>query len=291
MISDGCDNACTYCSIPHMRGGLRSREASEIIEEIELVIDQGAKEIVLAGQDTASYGRDTGRGNLSELVGDVAERFPSQWVRLSYVNPDNMIRGLGSVIRDHDNVCNYIDMPVQHASPKILAAMGRQPDPAVVEAKVKALRQSVPDIALRTSVIVGFPGETETDIGRLLDFLHKVEFDLVGVFAFSAQDGTPAAELKSRVPEAIKEDRVIEVVSLQDEIGHRRMKRLVGCELDVLVEESVGDGCVTGRSQYDMAEIDRVIRVAGCQAKPGDFVRARIERIAAPYEWAATLLS
>jgi ribosomal protein S12 methylthiotransferase len=291
MISDGCDNACTYCSIPHMRGALRSREVSEILNEIGLVVDQGAKEVVLAGQDTASYGKDTGRSDLPRLVTEVAERFPSQWIRLSYVNPDNMDTDLGSVMKRHVNVCNYVDMPVQHASPRILAAMGRKDDPGIVASRIDALRQAVPDVALRTSVIVGFPGETEGDIDLLLDFLRRAEFDLAGVFVFSPQEGTPAAELTDRVPGDVSQDRLVEVVGLQEEIARKRMEAFVGRSLEVLIEEVAGSGQAAGRSQYDMAEIDRVIRIEDCAAQPGDIIIARIDGITAPYEWSATCRS
>ncbi|MFH1313566.1 MAG: MiaB/RimO family radical SAM methylthiotransferase [Candidatus Eisenbacteria bacterium] len=291
MISDGCDNACTYCSIPHMRGGLRSRGVSEILSEIGLVVDQGAKEVVLAGQDTASYGRDTGQSDLTRLLAEVAERFPSQWIRLSYVNPDNMDPGLGSVIRCHANVCDYVDMPVQHASPRILAAMGRRDDPRAVVSRIDALRRAVPDIALRTSVIVGFPGETEDDIDLLLDFLRKIKFDLAGVFAFSPQEGTPAATLKSRVPGDVTQARLVEVICVQEEIARKRMEAFVGRKLEVIIEEAAGTGQAVGRSQYDMAEIDRVIRIADCAAQPGDVVTATIDGIAAPYEWSGTCRS
>lgn len=287
MICDGCDNGCTYCSIPHMRGGLRSREASDILEEIGVLVAQGAKEIVLAGQDTASYGKDTGRSDLIRLVREVAERFPSQWIRLSYVNPDNMDVSIASVIRDYSNICDYLDIPIQHAAPRVLAAMGRRNDPETLRDKIGALRQAIPDIALRTSVIVGFPGETEADIDLLLRFLTEVEFDLVGAFPFSAQEGTPASALKSRVPETVSQDRLIEVVSVQEEISLAKMKTLIGREVDVLIEESTGEGLALGRSRYDMPEIDRVIHLRRCRAGPGEFAKATIDGIKAPYEWSA----
>ena len=287
MISDGCDNACTYCSIPDMRGGLRSRDAVEILEEVELLVDQGAREIVLAGQDTASYGRDKGGGGLPELMAEVAARFPSQWIRLSYVNPDNMTSGVGDAMSGHANICNYIDMPIQHGSPRILAAMGRHADSEALEAKIRSLRRAVPDVALRTSVIVGFPGETEEDVERLLDFLRRIEFDLAGVFAFSPQEGTPAAALKGRVPADVTQARVVDVMSTQDEIARGRMERLLGRELRVLIEDAEA-GVATARSQYDMAEVDRVIRIADCPARPGEMIRARIDSVSAPYEWSGS---
>jgi ribosomal protein S12 methylthiotransferase len=290
MIGDGCDNACTYCSIPNMRGPLRSRSIPEILEEIDFVVDQGAREIVLAGQDTASYGKDRGRSRLGVVLEQVASRNPGVWIRLSYVNPDNLEDGVPLVFREHANICNYIDMPIQHASPRILKMMGRKDDPGLLRSKIGSLRNTVPDIALRTSVIVGFPGETEDDLEALLDFLREVEFDMAGVFGFSPQPGTPAEKLKHKVPEEVIQERVIDVVSLQDAISHRRMEALVGRELEVLVEEKVREGGVEGRSQYDMAEIDRTIRIPDSEAEPGSFITARIQSVSGPYEWTATCL-
>ncbi len=288
LIGDGCDNACTYCSIPHMRGRLRSRSIASILEEIGLLVEQGAREIVLAGQDTAAFGRDRGKSELAVLLSSVARRYPGVWTRLSYSNPDNLDDDVAGVMAEHANICNYIDLPIQHASSRILKAMGRGDRPEVLEDKIRTLRQAVPDVALRTSLILGFPGETEKDMEALVGFLRDNEFDMVGIFAFSPQPGTPAAGLPDRVPEEIVQDRIMEIVSLQDEISQLKMEKLVGRELEVLVEDPLETGESSGRSQYDMAEVDRIIRLVDCKTTPGSFTTARIESVSAPYEWTAT---
>ena len=289
LIGDGCDNGCTYCSIPHMRGRLRSRSIAGILEETDLLVKQGAKELVLAGQDTASFGRDgTNNPGLAALLSDIAGRYPGVWTRLSYVNPDNLDSDVAGVIAEHSNVCNYVDLPIQHASPRILKAMGRGDRPEVLEEKIRRFRKAVPELSLRTSLILGFPGETEEDMEDLTGFLKKIEFDMVGVFAFSPQPGTPAADFPDHVPEEIVQDRILEVVALQDEISHLRMERLVGRELKVLVEDPLESGESSARSQYDMAEVDRLIRIKDCKAPPGSFASVRIESVSGPYEWTAT---
>ena len=290
MICDGCDNGCTYCSIPHMRGPLRSRPADRILSEVALLVEEGAREIILAGQDTASYGRDKGEAGLGGLMAAVAERNPEQWIRLSYVHPDNLDLALADVFNQYGNVCNYLDMPIQHASARVLAGMGRRDDPAALRAKIDRLRAAVPDIALRTSVVVGFPGEQERDFDLLVEFLSEVRFDLVGVFAFSAQSGTPAAVMPGRVDEETKQARLIEIVTLQEQISAAKMRGLVGSTLRVLVEGVDETGRKLSRSQYDMPEIDRIIRLSDCTALPGRFTRARIEGVTTPCEWSGSEL-
>jgi ribosomal protein S12 methylthiotransferase len=164
--------------------------------------------------------------------------------------------------------------------------MGRK-GPESKRRAIRSLREAIPDIALRTSVIVGFPGETEEDVGRLLDFLKSTEFDMAGVFAFSPQPGTPAAKMKGKVPPEVMDARLIDVVSFQEEISRRKMEAMVGREVEVLVEERDASGACWGRSQYDMGEIDRIIRLPGCDVSPGSLVRARLEAVSAPFEWTA----
>jgi ribosomal protein S12 methylthiotransferase len=285
MICDGCDNACSYCAIPQMRGHLRSRGSEAIAEEVTELAGQGVKEIVLAGQDTASYGNDLNENGLAALLDMLAGRFPDIWLRLAYVNPDNLDDRVADTIAAHRNICDYVDIPIQHASARILKAMGRE-GPALKRRKIARLRKAVPDMALRTSVIVGFPGETEEDMARLLEFLASVEFDLAGVFAFSPQADTPAARLPDKVPDEVKQERIMDVVSLQNEISHRKMEAMLGRDLEVLVDEHDGPDCM-GHSHYDMAGIDRTIRLAGCKARPGDLVAAHLESVSAPFEWTA----
>jgi ribosomal protein S12 methylthiotransferase len=290
LVCDGCDNACTYCSIPHMRGPLRSRPLNHIVEEIGFLASQGAREIILAGQDIASYGKDLEGASLSDLLATVADTFILQWIRLSYANPDNLGPGIGDIMAHHANVCNYIDMPIQHVSPKILSMMGRNSDPRKLRQLIAGLRQAVPDISMRTSVIVGFPGEDEEDFEVLMNFLREISFDLVGVFTYSPQAGTPAAEYPDQVPDDIKRARLVEVVSLQEQISKKKMEDFIGRELPVLVEDVDETGNALARSQYDMPEVDRIIRIENCTARPGTLIKARITTILTPYEWSAALL-
>jgi ribosomal protein S12 methylthiotransferase len=285
MICDGCDNACSYCAIPQMRGPLRSRENAAIAAEVAELVRQGAKEIVLAGQDTASFGNDRGENGLARLLEGLAAQVPDIWLRLAYVNPDNLDRRVGDTIAGHANICNYMDLPIQHASPSILAAMGRKA-PAVKRRVIADLREVVPDVALRTSVIVGFPGETEEDMDVLLEFLEAVEFDMVGVFAFSPQADTPAARLPGRVPDQVIQERIVDVLSLQTEISCRKMEAMLGRQVAVLVDELSGE-CSLAHSCYDMAVIDRTVRIAGPMLPPGQFAVVRLEKVSAPFEWTA----
>jgi ribosomal protein S12 methylthiotransferase len=289
MVCDGCDNACSFCAIPQMRGRLHSRDMETIAEEVQELVRTGAEEVVLAGQDTASYGNDLGENGLAGLLDMLAIRFPDTWFRLAYLNPDRLDERVGGVIASRSNVCDYADIPIQHASPRILKAMGRG-GPDLKKRRIRGLRSAVPDVALRTSVIVGFPGESEEDMKRLLDFLAAIEFDIVGVFAFSPQDDTPAAELPDQVPDEVKQERLMDVVSFQNEISRRKMDAMLGRELTVLTDQREGTDCL-GHSQYDMAGIDRTVRIAGTMAKPGDLVPVRLETVSAPFEWTARTLS
>jgi ribosomal protein S12 methylthiotransferase len=286
MVCDGCDNACTYCAIPHMRGPLASRRAKDILDETRVLVAQGAKEIVVAGQDTASYGLDRGAEGLADLMAEIAAKSGAHWVRLAYANPENLNGRLGAVMARHPNVCHYVDMPVQHASPRVLAAMGRRKPIEATLRLIDDLRRQVPDVALRTSVIVGFPGETESDF-RLLLFLKGVGFDMAGAFVFSPQPGTPAATLPGRVPTRVAEERLVEVTGLQDEIGRARAEALVGRTLEVLVETR-GSGEARGRLQYDMADVDRTVSLSECKSEPGQFVLVRVDSCLGSDELAAT---
>jgi ribosomal protein S12 methylthiotransferase len=286
VISDGCDNACSFCAIPEMRGRLRSRDAKLLAEEMANLVSEGAREVVLAAQDTASYGMDRGDLDLAGLMGTLAGQFPDTWLRLAYANPDNLDEGVAGVIAAHRNICNYIDIPIQHASPRILEAMGRK-GPGFKRKAIEELRRAIPDIALRTSVIVGFPGETEEDMADLGAFLEEVRFDMVGVFGFSPQPGTRAAELGGRVPARVREERIVDVVDLQAGISRARMEAMVGRDVEVIIEECGVSGDCLARSQYDMADVDRVIRVEDCEAQPGSMIMVRLGSVSAPFEWTA----
>ncbi len=276
LLCHGCDNRCTYCTIPQMRGSLKSREAGEILKEAKRLVGEGAKEIVLAGQDIASYGKDLGAPDLIGIVGRLAAESGAHWIRLCYAHPDNLDPGIADVMAEHSNICRYIDLPIQHAAPEFLRAMGRNPDPDAISEKIAYMRARIPDLAIRTSVIVGFPGEREIDFEFLLEFLKRVEFDLIGVFEFSPQPQTVAERLPGEVPDFLRQERLIEVVRLQEEISGARIGNLIGRDLEVLVEEKTGAGGVVGRSQYDAPDVDRRVHVANCGAGPGDFVMAKV---------------
>lgn len=284
LVSDGCSNACTYCAIPQMRGPLRSRTIDEVLEETRLLVGHGAKEIVLAGQDTASYGMDTGGPRLAELLAAVAAQSGAHWIRLAYASPDNLPDEVASVIAECPAICHYIDLPLQHASSRVLAAMGRRKDAGALRQVIANLRRRVPHIALRTSVIVGFPGESEADFAALMDFLSEQKFDMAGVFRFSPQEDTPAAALRNRVPAYVAEERLVEVTTLQVEIASGKAAEMLGREVEMLVEEVRGEVAI-GRSQYDMAEVDRSIAVRGLRVSPGEFARVRLEGWDGPYEF------
>jgi ribosomal protein S12 methylthiotransferase len=274
-VCEGCDNRCTYCSIPQMRGGLRSRSADDIVLEGSSLVEQGAKEIVLVGQDIASYGRDRGVPALPALVERLALESRPHWLRLCYAHPDNLDPAVADVMAAHGNICRYLDLPIQHAAPSVLKAMGRKPEPGLIREKIRYMREEVPDLALRTSVIVGFPGERESDFEKLVDFLVEVEFDLVGVFEFSPQPGTPAEKLPGAVPDFIRQERLVEIVRLQEEISGKRVSKMKGRVMEILVEEQ-GDGCAVGRSQYDAPDVDRRYLVTGSSAVPGEFILAEV---------------
>lgn len=281
LLCHGCDNQCTYCTIPQMRGNLRSREADDVVEEARRLVEEGAREVVLAGQDIASYGKDLGAPALgSPTLADLVERLAlesgAHWLRMCYAHPDNLDAGIADIMARHDNICHYIDLPIQHASPAILKAMGRRPDPDAIRKKISYMRERVPDLAIRTSVIVGFPGEREVDFEFLMNFLKEVEFDLIGAFEFSPQAQTVAERLPGEVPDFIRQERLIEVVRLQEEVSEARVAELVGKEIEVLVEEAAGAGGVVGRSQYDAPDVDRRVHVAGSGAAPGEFIEAKV---------------
>jgi ribosomal protein S12 methylthiotransferase len=276
LICRGCDNRCTYCTIPQMRGSLRSREPDQIIKEARGLVRGGAVEIVLAGQDIASYGRDLGGPDLPGLVERLGRESGAHWIRLCYAHPDNLDPGIADIMAANPSICRYIDLPIQHAAPAVLKAMGRNPDPDAIREKVARMRDRVPDLAIRTSVIVGFPGEREADFEFLLKFLKEVEFDLIGAFEFSPQPQTVAGSLPGAVPDFIRQERLIEVVRLQEEISEARVAKLMGEEIEVLVEEVTEAGGVVGRSQYDAPDVDRRVHVAGSTADPGEFVMAAV---------------
>jgi ribosomal protein S12 methylthiotransferase len=284
-IADGCSAPCAFCAIPLIKGSAVSRPAESVVEDAVELVDQGVKEIILIAQDTTAYGRDRGaRDALSDLVRRILDAVPDQavydsqtglhWLRLMYAYPGHISPRLIEVMAGDPRVCHYLDLPLQHAHPDTLRRMRR---PAKVERTrrlVADLRAAMPDVVLRTSFIVGYPGETEREFERLLGFVAETRFDRVGVFVYSPERGTPAAALPSPVPEEIKAERYERLMALQQSISLEINQGQVGRILDVLVEGQ-GDGLSIGRSYRDAPEIDGMVLIAG-DVPVGTMVQTRI---------------
>ncbi|MGN7470155.1 30S ribosomal protein S12 methylthiotransferase RimO [Brevibacillus sp. SAFN-007a] len=278
-IAEGCDNACTFCSIPLMRGGFRSRTMESIVEEARHLAAQGIVEVSLIAQDSTNYGTDIydGKLMLPELLNRLAEVDGIEWIRLHYAYPGFFTDELIHTFATNPKVCKYVDMPLQHSEDHILKKMrrpGRQTDIRELVAKIRA---QVPDVALRTSLIVGFPGETEEDFERLCEFVKDIRFDRLGVFTYSNEEDTPASRLPHHVDEAVKEKRANMLMEIQREVAGDRNGRFVGQVLDVLIERYEGRNDIyVGRTQYDAPEIDGEVFVSGFKGKLGSIVKVKI---------------
>ncbi len=275
MISDGCDRRCSYCTIPSIRGPHRSTPLDALLDEAAHLIARGTRELVLVGQDTTAWGTDLDTGErLPDLLRALAHLDGDFRIRLMYVQPDRITDDLIEVMASSARICPYLEMPVQHASHAILRSMGRPGDTETFLTLIERIRARIPDISLRTTVMVGFPGETRADASALLAFLKAVRFDYVGVFTFSAEDGTPAATLEPRIPRRTQLARAQRVRDLADEVAHARIARHIGHCLDVLIEGEE-DGWTVGRTCHQAPEIDGVTYFEE-RIEPGTLVRARI---------------
>lgn len=278
-IAEGCDNACTFCSIPLMRGGFRSRTIESILEEARHLAAQGIVEVSLIAQDSTNYGTDIydGKLMLPELLNRLSEVDGIQWIRLHYAYPGFFTDELIHTFATNPKVCKYVDMPLQHSEDHILKRMrrpGRQTD---IRALVAKIRAQVPDVALRTSLIVGFPGETEEDFARLSEFVKDIRFDRLGVFTYSNEDDTPASRLPDHVEEETKEKRANLLMEIQREVAGDRNSRFVGQVLEVLIERYEGRNDIyVGRTQYDAPEIDGEVFVSGFKGELGSIAKVKI---------------
>lgn len=278
-IADGCDNRCTYCAIPLIRGGLRSRKMETVLGEARELAARGVKEITLVAQDPTVYGMDlVGRSLLPELLTELCKIDGPQWIRLLYCYPEHITDELLEVIAREEKIVKYLDMPVQHASGAVLKAMNRKADKESLTALMRRIRETVPGIVLRTTVLVGFPGETEEDFAELCEFVSEVKFERLGCFAFSPQEGTLAAELPNQLSEDVKQERRDAVMALQTTIADAYAEAQAGKVKTVLVEgfeEAIG--LWYGRSAAEAAEIDPKIYFGTEQeVQPGDMVEVRI---------------
>ncbi|MDO4952713.1 MAG: 30S ribosomal protein S12 methylthiotransferase RimO [Synergistaceae bacterium] len=279
-ISEGCDNRCTYCAIPSIRGKLRSLPAETIVNEAVKLAEDGARELCVVGQDLTVYGMDfAGKSKLTELLDALESNLPdSVRLRLLYLHPDRVTPKLLERVVFGKKILNYLDIPVQHADEEILAAMNRGITRKRLENIFACARSLDPDFALRTTCMVGFPGETARSFGHLLDFLEKVQFDRVGAFTYFAEEGTEAASMPKQVRNSTKERRLAKLMERQEEISFSRQQRFVGRTLDVLVEKI--DGCYAeGRSFREAPEVDGIIEIDGVKigVKAGDVIKAKIK--------------
>ncbi|TJY43120.1 30S ribosomal protein S12 methylthiotransferase RimO [Cohnella pontilimi] len=277
-IAEGCDNACTFCSIPIMRGKFRSRSVESIVAETESLAAQGVKEISLIAQDSTNYGTDLYEGfKLPELLNRVSQVDGIEWVRLHYAYPGFFTDDLIETIASNPKICKYIDMPLQHSEDAILKRMrrpGRQRD---IRELIGKIRASIPDVAVRTSMIVGFPGETEEDFAKLCDFVREMKFDRLGVFTYSQEEDTPASRLPDQLADEVKQARAAMLMEVQRQVSQENAAKYVGRTLDVLVERYDGRSDVfVGRSQFDAPEVDGEVYITGCRAEIGDIRRVRI---------------
>ena len=273
-ISDGCDNFCSYCLIPKIRGRLRSRSIKDIVREAKDIENMGIREIILVAQDTGNYGRDiAGKCLLDKLLLELSQ-LNFFWLRIMYMHPAHLTERVLEVMAEKHNICKYLDIPLQHIHPDILKKMNR---PLIdYNTLVDRIRKTVPDIKLRTTFIVGFPGEKETHFKILTDFIREKEFDRLGVFRYSKEEGTPAFNLEDPVDEETKEEREKIVMELQRRISRKKLKKMVGKKLDVLVEGKDGD-YFTGRTEFDAPEIDGTVYIKTKKIlKPGDICKVQI---------------
>ena len=277
-VSEGCDHACSFCIIPKIRGRHESRPMDDLLAEAASLAAEGTVEICLIAQDLTAYGRDlAGDASLARLLRALAVRVPEvRWLRLLYAYPASVTDELLEVIADEPAVCNYLDMPLQHISDRLLRAMRRERSGAAIRRLIARIRRAVPAIALRTSFIVGFPGETEADVRELCAFLEEAEFDHVGVFRYSQEENTPAAALPSQVPEPVKAERWKRVMAAQAGVARRRAAAHRGRTAEVLVEGRDARGRLMGRTRGQAPEIDGRTYLRG-RAEAGDLVQARID--------------
>ena len=278
-IAEGCDKHCTYCIIPQIRGAYRSVPMEELVAEAETLAEQGVKELILVAQETTLYGVDLyGRKSLPELIQKLALVAGIQWIRIQYCYPEEITDEFIQTIKEEPKVCHYLDIPIQHASDRILKRMGRRTNRVQLTAMIEKLREEIPDIVLRTTLIAGFPGETEEDYEELLDFVDEMEFDRLGVFAYSPEEGTPAAMMLNQISEDVKEKRRDGIMELQQEIAFSHCEEQIGRVLEVMIEGKVADeNAYVGRTYMDGPGVDGYIFIQSSEEyMSGDFVMVKV---------------
>ncbi len=290
-IAEGCSNACTFCTVPKIRGPYRSRKLRSVLQEARRLGDQGVQELILIAQDTTAYGRDLGDGtNLEKLLENLVKVEGLRWIRTLYSYPkaDHFTDGLLELMGKEEKICPYLDLPIQHIDDEILKRMGRRSKGGEIRSLLTKMRTFLPQVSLRSSLIVGFPGEKESQFKALLDFVEEIRFDHLGAFKYSPEEGTPASRLPHPIPESVKEERLRTLMEVQKEISLKKYQATVGERRLVLVEGPQRErGILRGRLQTQAPEIDGSVLLNG-KAQVGDWVEVRITE-ALPYDLVAKI--
>tara|TARA_B110001454_G_scaffold59375_1_gene58080 strand:- start:922 stop:2205 length:1284 start_codon:yes stop_codon:yes gene_type:complete len=274
-IAEGCDNGCSFCSIPIMRGLQKSRNIDSIMWEAEKLLEKGVKEMLVIAQDSTSYGWDLKpKIYLSDLIKSL-DSLDFDWIRLHYAHPAHLSKRIIEAMANAKNMCQYLDMPIQHASDKILKSMRRGLGQSGIRDRILQLREAIPNIRIRTTLIVGYPDETEDDFNSLYDFIEEMEFDRLGVFTYSEEEGTIAESLKDNVPQELKNERKDQILDLQASISSDKNQLMVGNTYKVLVDKT-GNSVSVGRTEFDSPEIDNIVHIKAAVDK-GEFVNVKIE--------------
>lgn len=278
-IAEGCSKHCTYCIIPSLRGKYRSIPMEQLLEQAQYLASEGVRELILVAQETTVYGQDLyGRKVLHRLLEQLCRIAGLEWIRILYCYPEELYPELIDTIGREPKICHYLDIPIQHASDRILKRMGRKTSRTELEELVENLRRTVPDLVLRTTLITGFPGETQEDHEELMEFVQTMEFDRLGVFTYSPEEGTPAADMENQVPEDVKEARKAELMELQQEISLKKGRERIGQTLSCMVEGAIPqEGAYVARTYADAPDVDGYLFIkTGEQLMSGDFVRAEV---------------
>lgn len=292
-IAEGCGKHCTYCIIPKLRGDYRSVPMERLIAEAKDLAEQGVRELILVAQETTLYGKDLyGEKSLYRLLKELCRIDGIRWIRILYCYPEELDDPLIQVIKEEKKICHYLDLPIQHASDEVLKRMGRRTSKEQLKAVIGKLREEIPDICLRTTLITGFPGETKEQHEELMEFVDEMEFDRLGVFTYSPEEDTPAAEMPDQIPEEIKEERQAELMELQQDIAFDAAENMIGKEVLVMVEGKVADeNAYVGRTYKDAPGVDGLIFInTEEELMSGDFAKVKVTG-ALEYDLIGELLS
>lgn len=280
-IAEGCSNFCTYCAIPKIRGPFVSRKMEDVIEEAKKLANEGYEELIIIAQDTTKYGIDIyGESKLAELLKELCKIEKLKWIRFLYAYPETITDELIEVVKNEDKICKYFDIPIQHISNSVLKRMNRKSNGETIRNLIKRLRKEIPGVVIRTTVMVGFPGETKEDFEELYDFVKEARFERLGAFSFSKEEGTPAEKLKDQIHPMTKKSRYNKIMSLQQKIASETQQEMVGKELEVLIETKTFDGkYYVGRSYREVPDIDGLIYIEMVdKALEGKFVKCKITK-------------